>query len=110
MELLDAPSAGGRSAEALALVTAFDSWRDGVQRDVLARVDEFVGISCTAELTAAGVDIAADVLSQFLAGGKCLRSTFAYLGWLCAAGKIKRHCAPRPASSCCTRSHCCKTT
>ena len=85
MELLDAPSAGGGSAEALAPVTAFDSWRAGVQRDVLARVEEFVGIRCAAELADAGVDIAADVLMEFLAGGKCLRSTFAYLGWLCGA-------------------------
>jgi geranylgeranyl diphosphate synthase type I len=85
VELLDAPSVGGGSAETLAPVTAFDSWRAGVQRDVLVRVEEFVGIRCAAELADAGVDIAADVLMQFLAGGKCLRSTFAYLGWLCGA-------------------------
>ena len=83
VELLDAPSAGGGSPEALAAVTASKSWRADLQRDVLARVEEFVAVRCAAELADAGVDIAADVLIEFLAGGKCLRSTFAYLGWLC---------------------------
>lgn len=83
LELLDAPGAGGGSAPAL--VTQFDTWRSGLQRELLARVEEFVSSRCSAELADAGVDIAADVLLQFLAGGKCLRSTFAYLGWRCGA-------------------------
>ena len=91
VELLDAPSTGGGSAQPLAPVTAepdpFDAWRAGVQRDVLARVEEFVDVRCAAELRGAGVDIATDVLMQFVSGGKCLRSTFAYLGWLCAAAE-----------------------
>lgn len=32
-----------------------------------------------------GADIAVDVLTSFLTGGKCLRSTFCYLGWMCGA-------------------------
>ncbi len=63
----------------------FDSWRSGVRAAVLARVEEFVSDRCAAELDGAGVDIAADVLLQSVTSGKCLRSTFAYLGWLCGA-------------------------
>jgi len=88
VELLDAPGAGGGSAEAVAAPVAvvpspFDDWRAGVQREVLAHVDDFVRLRCAAELGCAGVDIATDVLLRFVAGGKCLRSTFVYLGWLC---------------------------
>jgi geranylgeranyl diphosphate synthase type I len=32
-----------------------------------------------------GIDVAGDILVEFLSGGKCLRSTFMYLGWLCGA-------------------------
>ena len=86
VELLDAPSTGGGSAQrVVADLDPFDAWRTGVQREVLARVEEFVGVRCAAELRGAGVDIAVDVLTQFVSGGKCLRSTFAYLGWLCRA-------------------------
>lgn len=83
LELLDAPGAGGGSADRLAPVTEFDSWRPRLQADVLARVEEFVAARCFSELADAGVDITSDVLMQFLTGGKCLRSTFAYLGWRC---------------------------
>src|SRR5262245_50814348 len=85
VELLDAPGSGGRSAEPV--VEPFDSWRAGVCRAVFAQVEEFVAVRCAAELGGAGVDIASDVLLQFVTGGKCLRSMYAYLGWLCAASE-----------------------
>ena len=63
----------------------FDVWRIGVRRTVLTHVAEFVAHRCAAELDEAGVAVAGDILLNFLTGGKCLRSTFMYLGWLCGA-------------------------
>ncbi|MEB4208872.1 polyprenyl synthetase family protein [Mycobacterium sp. 94-17] len=52
---------------------------------VLGDVADFVAARCVGELDDARVDAAGDILIQFVSGGKCLRSTFAYLGWLCGA-------------------------
>lgn len=60
----------------------FDKWRCDVRLAVLRRVADFVVKRCAADLAGAGVEIAGDVLLDFLSGGKCLRSTFMYLGWL----------------------------
>jgi geranylgeranyl diphosphate synthase, type I len=87
--ILDAPGAGGASfipaAPPLHEPETFESWRTGVRRSVLTHVEDFVGAHCAMELSGAGVDIATDVLMQFVSGGKCLRSSFACLGWLCGA-------------------------
>ncbi len=40
---------------------------------------------CVPRLAHSGVDIAGEVLQEFVDGGKYLRSTFMYLGWLCGA-------------------------
>jgi geranylgeranyl diphosphate synthase type I len=63
----------------------FDRWRIGVRHAVLAHVAEFVANRCAVELDEAGIEGAGDILLHFVAGGKCLRSTFMYLGWLCGA-------------------------
>ncbi len=63
----------------------FEIWRSNVRKAVLDTVDEFVTGRCAVDLRGAGVDIAADVLVGFVDGGKCLRSTFMFLGWLCGA-------------------------
>ena len=63
----------------------FEIWRSNVRKAVLNTVDEFVTDRCAVDLRGAGVDIAADVLVGFVDGGKCLRSTFMFLGWLCGA-------------------------
>jgi geranylgeranyl diphosphate synthase, type I len=63
----------------------FDEWRTGVRRTVLSHVAEFVTSRCAAELDEAGVEVAGDILLNFVNGGKCLRSTFMYLGWLSGA-------------------------
>ncbi len=63
----------------------FDIWRSSVRKAVLDAVDEFVADRCAHDLRGAGVDVAADVLVGFVDGGKCLRSTFMFLGWLCGA-------------------------
>lgn len=66
-------------------VGQFDTWKTVVRQEVLARVTAFVTDRCAAELGACGVDVAGEVLTKFVNGGKCLRSTFMYLGWLCGA-------------------------
>jgi geranylgeranyl diphosphate synthase, type I len=60
----------------------FEVWRIGLRRKVLSYLREFVAGRCTAELAESGVEVAGDILLNFVAGGKCLRSTFMYLGWL----------------------------
>lgn len=67
------------------IATTFSCWRSGVRRAVLTSVTDFVRTRCADDLGAAGVDVATDVLMTFVDGGKCVRSTFMYLGWLCGA-------------------------
>jgi geranylgeranyl diphosphate synthase, type I len=63
-------------------LTKFEAWRIGLRRKVLAHVSEFVSGRCAAELAESGVEVAGNILSDLVAGGKCLRSTYMYLGWL----------------------------
>jgi geranylgeranyl diphosphate synthase type I len=63
----------------------FGVWRIGLRRKVLTHLTEFVTGRCAAELDESGVEVAGDILMKFVAGGKCLRSTFMYLGWLAGA-------------------------
>lgn len=63
----------------------FDVWRARLRQTVLAEVADFVSARCADELGDCGVDVAGDILLEFVRGGKCLRSTFMYLGWLCGA-------------------------
>jgi geranylgeranyl diphosphate synthase type I len=56
-----------------------------LRRKVLTHVTEFVSERCAAELDESGVEVAGDILLNFVTGGKCLRSTFMYLGWLAGA-------------------------
>ena len=63
----------------------FDDWLKAVRVAVQTLVGDFVAVRCSPGLRAAGIDVAADVLDEFITGGKCLRSTFMYLGWLCGA-------------------------
>ena len=68
-----------------------------MRKAVLDSVDEFVADRCAVDLRGAGVDVAADVLVGFVGSGKCLRSTFMFLGWLC--GAEPSHAALRAAAS-----------
>jgi geranylgeranyl diphosphate synthase, type I len=71
--------------ESRADLDRFDTWRADVRQAVLSRVAEFVADRCAADLDKAGLAAAGDILLKFVLGGKCLRSTFMYLGWLCRA-------------------------
>jgi geranylgeranyl diphosphate synthase type I len=61
------------------------AWRDDVRTAVRNHLSGFVRGECVDRLGDANVDVAGDVLSQFVDGGKYVRSTFMYLGWLCGA-------------------------
>ncbi len=63
----------------------FEAWRIGLRHKVLTHLSGFVSGRCTAELAESGVEVAGDILLDFVAGGKCLRSTYMYLGWLAGA-------------------------
>jgi geranylgeranyl diphosphate synthase, type I len=60
-------------------------WRRDFVDIVLATVVDFVTDRCAEEFVGSGADIAAEVLLGFFDGGKCVRPTFMYLGWLCGA-------------------------
>ena len=62
-----------------------DDWREDVRAVVRAHLADFVASQCLSELGNAKVDVAGEVLSGFVDGGKYVRSTFMYLGWLCGA-------------------------
>jgi geranylgeranyl diphosphate synthase type I len=61
------------------------AWRDDVRTAVRNHVNGFVHGECVDRLGEANVDVAGDVLCHFVDGGKYVRSTFMYLGWLCGA-------------------------
>ncbi|WP_083409534.1 polyprenyl synthetase family protein [Mycolicibacterium rutilum] len=79
------------------LVSGFPEWRAALRDSVLTALADFVRTRCADDLAGAGVDAAADVLTSFVDGGKCVRSTFMYLGWLCGAADDV--CALRAAAS-----------
>lgn len=90
MRAFDAASHSGARSSASGVAVEppdaqFEVWRNGVRQAALAHVGDFVDTHCAAHLARTGIDAAADVLVQFVSGGKCLRSTFMYLGWLCGA-------------------------
>jgi geranylgeranyl diphosphate synthase, type I len=70
----------GRAATVVA-----NDWREDVRAVVRAHLADFVANQCLSELGNAKVDVAGEVLSGFVDGGKYVRSTFMYLGWLCGA-------------------------
>ncbi|MGZ6777617.1 MAG: polyprenyl synthetase family protein [Mycobacterium sp.] len=78
-------------------VGQFEAWRGDVRESVLGVIGEFVTDRCTVDLRGAGVDVAADVLVGFVGSGKCLRSTFMLLGWLC--GEESSQAALRASAS-----------
>ncbi|TDK99817.1 polyprenyl synthetase family protein [Mycobacterium paragordonae] len=77
--------AARKGPAALSATDQFDDWRISLRRAVLAEVEAFVSARCTDTLGDCGVDAAGEVLLEFVKGGKCLRSTFMYLGWLSGA-------------------------
>lgn len=60
-------------------------WRAGVCSAVGEHVRDFVRGECVARLDDGNLAVAAELLCSYLEGGKQVRSTFMYLGWLCGA-------------------------
>lgn len=58
-----------------------------VRAAVRTLLTDFVATECLPQLDGTGIGVAGQVLSDFLDGGKYVRSTFMYLGWLCGAGE-----------------------
>lgn len=93
------PSAGHKTALSLApplgaplgpavdiAVTVDDpAWPVGFRQAVLAAVAEFIATRRTADFDGVGLEAAGDILLEFVSSGKCLRSNFMYVGWLCGA-------------------------
>lgn len=65
--------------------SSLGDWRDDLRTAVRNHLADFVRGECLGRLAAANVDVAGDLLSGFLDGGKYVRSTFMYVGWLCGA-------------------------
>ncbi|KAF0847085.1 polyprenyl synthetase family protein [Nocardia caishijiensis] len=63
--------------------TRFAQWLAQTQRSIRDHVDGFVRARCVAELDPAGCWLPGQLMVDFAAGGKCVRSVFGYLGWLC---------------------------
>ena len=85
MRTIDTTSTSTATTADPASCAEFDIWHAGVRRTALDHVAEFIDTRALPHLTRTGIDIAPDVLVGLLDGGKCLRSTFMYLGWLCGA-------------------------
>jgi geranylgeranyl diphosphate synthase type I len=64
---------------------AAPAWLETTRRDVLNAVHHFIDADCALALRGGSVDLAERILRDMLADGKCLRSTFLYLGWRCGA-------------------------
>ena len=72
---------GDGMAPALAPIDRY--WRADVRAAVRTHLADFVTTQCRSDLADTGVDVAGEVLANFVDGGKYVRSTFMYLGWLC---------------------------
>ncbi|MGE2832330.1 polyprenyl synthetase family protein [Mycobacterium sp. SMC-4] len=62
-------------------------WRDDVRSAVRTHLLDFVHRECVERLGDAHVDVAPGLLRDFVEGGKYVRSTYMYLGWLCGAAE-----------------------
>lgn len=62
-------------------------WRDDVRAAVRAHLVDFVHRECLERLGDAHVDVSPALLRDFVEGGKYVRSTYMYLGWLCGAAE-----------------------
>lgn len=61
------------------------SWREDIRVMARGHLVDFVARQCDGDLRGAKVDAAGQILSSFVDGGKYVRPTFMYLGWLSGA-------------------------
>ncbi|HLH82938.1 MAG TPA: polyprenyl synthetase family protein [Trebonia sp.] len=70
--------------EAGTAVASVARWRQGIRQRARAMLAEFVRDRCAEHVRGVpGAELVAGLLGEYVAGGKYLRSTFAYIGWLC---------------------------
>lgn len=82
VSIVDASAAG---SDAVRHRTDLDGWLDDVRSKVAEHVREFVHAQCACHAgDLPDGDFLAGLLTEFSTGGKYLRSTFTYLGWLSA--------------------------
>ena len=82
------PLADTRDAVPLGPVMAADigQWREDVRERAGAALDDFVRDRCEEYVRGIpGAGFVTELLGSYVAGGKYVRPTFTYLGWLCGA-------------------------
>ena len=94
-----APSAPGRSVQSVRPAEQhLDRWLADVRHRVAGVLAAFVRDRCAEHVhDVPGAQFVTDLLGEFVAGGKFVRSTFTYLGWLSGAGESEA--ARRAAAS-----------
>jgi geranylgeranyl diphosphate synthase type I len=82
-QLFERPAGAGMT-EAGAAADSTARWQRGIQRRARAMLADFVRDRCAEYVRdVPGAEFAAELLGEYAVGGKYMRSTFAYLGWLC---------------------------
>ena len=86
VQLLDDPGDAVRPGQVMAGDIA--RWREGVREQAAAALEGFVRDRCAEHVRGIpGGDLVSELLASSTSGGKYVRSTFTYLGWLCGAGE-----------------------
>jgi geranylgeranyl diphosphate synthase type I len=76
--------AGAGTTEAGTAVDSTARWQQGIRRRTRVMLADFVRDRCAEHVRdVPGAEFAAGLLGEYVVGGKYMRSTFAYLGWLC---------------------------
>jgi geranylgeranyl diphosphate synthase type I len=84
-QLLTETAETGRPGQAT--VAGIAQWRERIRERAGIEVAGFVRDRCAEHVRGVpGADFVTELLAGFVSGGKYLRSTFTYLGWLCGAG------------------------
>ncbi|KAA8885717.1 polyprenyl synthetase family protein [Nocardia colli] len=81
-KLFDTSQPSMSDAAASGPSAGFEAWYADNRARVLHELDTFLRKVDIEDLRDTGVDA---ILRQYAVGGKCVRSTFMYLGWLCGA-------------------------
>lgn len=95
---VDGTAAGGVACATPGLRPDLARWRADVRDRVAAVLAAFVRARCAEHVRdVPGAAFVTGLLTELVAGGKYVRSTFAYLGWLCGAAESEE--AIRAAAS-----------
>src|ERR1700761_5971142 len=69
-------------------------WQEGLHKRVRAALESYTRARCDEHVHGVpGADLLTELLTGSGAGGKCVRSTFTYLGWLSGTGEHGDHTA-----------------